>query len=334
MKYLYILLLIALSSILICCNRNNSNVNNYDNYLKLSENEKLELCNEQIKKREIIISTKHNISIPENSIFYIITDNKILDSLGFKSFIEPPIIVRFSDREVNYSGNRFEDGGLSNKNVGRNYNLGSYAGKGLTRDIQIYHTDLEENSFVPWGLGFKMNNLGKYEVYDFGEMEVIPGIPGYLNGLWSFLEYLGDFADQISLKKIDLNRKDFLFYYNGQFNSKFNGIYLRAKGISNVQHDNNWKDYFKQLETSFKNENDFIKLCVEVFKNEESPLEWWKSAKAGTSFSTLQKTLTQLPITEVDSITKIIEVPENNCQLEFKLIDRNWKLNDVTYWVD
>jgi hypothetical protein len=205
-----------------------------EDFLEKSEEEKIEFCKEIISNSTFTISENMDIPIPENSIFYIISDNKVLNSIGFKDQITFPIVVRFSDRAVRYKGNRFEDGGLSRTDVGRTYDLGSYDDEGATRDIQIYNYDTETETFKNWGLGYHTNSLGRFAVYNFSAMEELPGLPGYLSSVWDFLEYLGQLSDEIADQKINLNNnRNYFFYTNGTFSNNFNGVYLSKRANDN-----------------------------------------------------------------------------------------------------
>lgn len=207
-----------------------SDKNTFDNYIKLSDDEKIHYCKEQIKNSNLTIGAESNIFIPDNSIFYIITDNKLLKNLGFEKFYSLPIIVRFSDRKVMYSGNRFADGGVSRRNVGAAYDSGYYEYEGMVRDIQIYEMSKKsDNLFVPSALGYQTNSLGEYNVYDFKRMKETGGLPGYLDGLWKILDHFGNIADDISYQKIDLKNKNFFFYSDGSFTENFNGVYLKKR---------------------------------------------------------------------------------------------------------
>ena len=137
--------------------------------------------------------------------------------------------------------NRFEDANLSQNDVGAAYNYGNYSSGGITRDVQVFETDYElGGTFTPISCGYHTNSLDRYEIYNFADMEEMGGLPGYLDYLWDILDYSKDFGDKISKKEINLiNNKNFLFYYNGAFQDKFNNIYLRQlAGISKSTTDN------------------------------------------------------------------------------------------------
>ena len=240
MRNFFLLLLITL---IYSCNSGTKKIDlkeKNESYLNLSLDEKIAFCKEQLSKG-ISISKNKNIPVPENSIFFIITDNKLIDSLKLKDHFTLPLIVRFSDRGVNYSGNRFEDANLSQNDVGAAYNYGNYSSGGITRDVQVFETDYElGGTFTPISCGYHTNSLDRYEIYNFADMEEMGGLPGYLDYLWDILDYSKDFGDKISKKEINLiNNKNFLFYYNGAFQDKFNNIYLRQlAGISKSTTDN------------------------------------------------------------------------------------------------
>ena len=200
-------------------------------YLNLSSSDKIKYSMGLIDKSNLIISKKYPTSIPDNSIFYIITDSLVLETLPFKKWYNFPIIVRFSDRQVHYSGNRFEDGGLDRNAVGAAYDNGEYAGEGMARDIQIYQADEESGSnFVPVSIGYITNNLGGYEVFDFEEMKELPGLPGAYRDIFEILNHLGKVADNISKEKIKLkDNKNYLFYLSGSITSEFRGKYLSRR---------------------------------------------------------------------------------------------------------
>jgi hypothetical protein len=194
-------------------------------FFSLSENEKRALIKEMFFKSSFTISKKYDIPIPENSIFFVISDTTLINTLGFKKFFGLPIIIRFSDRPVVFSGNTFAEGGLDRRSVGRAYDYGNYRSEGKLRDIHIYHTDIDSpHVFSSAGIGYHTNNLGRYEVYNFEEMEGC-GLAGLDIG--DALEYLGKLADDIASQKTNLNNNNnFFFYNNNSFTDKFNGVYL------------------------------------------------------------------------------------------------------------
>lgn len=202
-----------------------------DLYLELSKLEKINYCKDLVNESNLIISRKYPIAIPENSILYIITDSIALDTLTFKKRFNFPIIVRFSDRQVTYSGNSFADGGLDRKSVGAAYEYGNYASEGWTRDIQIYQASESGNRFIPYRVGYITNNLGGYELFDFEKMEQLLGLPGAYRDIITILDYLGKVADNISKSNINLKTNNSYFFFSN------NNIHSEGKNIARRRKD-------------------------------------------------------------------------------------------------
>lgn len=210
---------------------NKSRNENYFEYLNLSYTEKINRIKLQAEKSIFIVSEENNISIPDFSIFFILTDSISLDSLHFRNRFNFPILVRFSDRNVKYSGNSFEDGGLDRKSVGAAYDYGKYESEGYTRDIQIFETDQKTgNTFSPVSIGYVTNNLGGFELFDFKEMTQLQGLPKSENDYYDILNYLGKISDDISDNIINLKTSNnFLYYSFGRFTDKFSGKNLARR---------------------------------------------------------------------------------------------------------
>ena len=102
--------------------------------------------------------------------------------------------------------------------------------------------------------------------------------------------------------------------------------------------DSDWSDFLKEFKTAIINDDQkkFLMLSVSKFKDGTTPLNWMKSAKTGTEYSTLQEILRNenLVFNNIDNYTKEIEITQNNCNFIFKNIDEKWALFDIVHYED
>lgn len=229
MKSFYLFFLISIYS----CSSNNTNDSStidqeklqlslQSSFTNLSENQKIEFLQERIN------DFSFNGPPYTNSIFYLLTDSKLIDSLKLKKFYSLPIIVQIGESEVEYKGNRFEDGGLDKSQVGKTYQYGNYEDKGWVRNIIFYEMKVNEDNnskseiyrvlpefssgfFSMKQIGYHTNSLGIFEVYNYEKNEQLSGIPSHLSDMWFALEYFGNLADSIYENKIDMNKSNFMF---------------------------------------------------------------------------------------------------------------------------
>jgi hypothetical protein len=218
----------------------NSKQDFINEFYNLSEEDQIKF----IKERLMFSNMESNNG--EKSVYYFVTDKKLIKKLKLNSLYELPLVVKFTDRKVNYGGNRFEDGGLDRSQVGRSYDYGSYSGTGIARDIEFFELNVNGDGterelnwtilpkfskglFVKNNIGYHTNNLGDFNVYNFKTSEELSGLPGYMSDLWPVLEYFENFSDEISKNENSINTRNFLFWYNGTYNDKIIGEILKPR---------------------------------------------------------------------------------------------------------
>ena len=98
-------------------------------------------------------TTLNQLSVDRGSVDVFLTD--IFDVIKK----ETPLVIRVSTRPISLSGNRFEDGGLSRRDVGKTYHYGNYSYDDILRqEFQIYYLDIINNSIIETGIGYIIDN--------------------------------------------------------------------------------------------------------------------------------------------------------------------------------
>jgi hypothetical protein len=111
---------------------------------------------------------------------------------------------------------------------------------------------------------------------------------------------------------------------------------IQAFSQAQLPNYNNWKSFFQEFKTSLikDNENKFLSLSNKTLAD-MSAKEWIKSAKSGSEFSILQKTINSKTVDSEGANKKTIDFADtNNCYLEFRLTKSGWKLFNVVYYAD
>lgn len=98
-------------------------------------------------------TTLKNLSFDREDVDVFLTD--FFDILNKKT----PLVLRISERPISISGNRFEDGGLSRRDIGKTYHYGNYSYDNILRkEFQFYYLDILSNSIIETGIGYIIDN--------------------------------------------------------------------------------------------------------------------------------------------------------------------------------
>lgn len=215
-----------LNELLSVCN--NLRVKNYD--ISTSETkgkfiiERVGLSNLSINVHTSISETP--LPIPDHNMF-IIFDNyskcstdlinpsdyphntDLAEDLKSKN----PIIIRYTESNVNYSGNRFNNGGLSRDQVGRTYDYGNYSYSAVRKEVELYRYDKITNKIMETSFGFVDDSINGFKLYSFYSQHYYPD---YTNTeLGKFLKNVSDFLK----KNYECRRFEYTTYTQGRLNS-------------------------------------------------------------------------------------------------------------------
>jgi hypothetical protein len=189
-------------------------------------------------------------SIPSGSKFLPFVDYTTLNQLsvdrrGVDVFLthifdiikkETPLVIRVSERPLSINGNRFEDGGLSRRDIGKTYHYGNYSYNFLRQEFQIYYLDILNNSLIETGIGYIIDNsngqsnrdgqLIPYSFYSQREIQTNPwkGIFERIN------EKLSDSKLELSSSKsIDKVDGPYQTIFTGSINEDVNAFFKSIK---------------------------------------------------------------------------------------------------------
>lgn len=109
-------------------------------------------------------TTLNQLSVDRDSVYFFLTD--IFDIIKK----ETPLVVRVSERPLSSSGNRFNDGGLSRRDIGITYDYGNYSYNFLRQEFQIYYLDILNNSLIETEIGYIIDNSNGQSIRD-GELK-------------------------------------------------------------------------------------------------------------------------------------------------------------------
>jgi hypothetical protein len=112
--------------------------------------------------------------------------------------------------------------------------------------------------------------------------------------------------------------------------------FLTALAQNQPLNYNKWNDFFKDFKTAIIKDNESKLLLLSNKTLADMPaIEWIKSAKGGSEFSTLQNSINTAIVKSEGTNKKTIDLVEtNNCYLDFRLTKNGWKLFNIVYYQD